>query len=156
MHLHISYQKLSALSASLARMVPLVEDEEAELDHFPAEGVSERQLSVLWTPAVTYKNYLWLKGSYDIAKKNIIWCNSMCLRLKKHFIFYIPYIVAPLCPSFLKRADFTVHRSEKRGMLWLVSYPVHCDWPDTSSVRRRCYAPYHVVMPCSGATRQKR
>ncbi len=43
MHLHISYQKLSALSASLARTVPSVEDEEAELDHFPAEGVSDRQ-----------------------------------------------------------------------------------------------------------------
>uniref|UniRef100_A0A672RFG9 Pescadillo homolog n=1 Tax=Sinocyclocheilus grahami TaxID=75366 RepID=A0A672RFG9_SINGR len=36
-------EKLSALSASLARTVPLVEDEEAEPDHFPAEGVSERQ-----------------------------------------------------------------------------------------------------------------
>uniref|UniRef100_A0A671PAJ3 Pescadillo homolog n=1 Tax=Sinocyclocheilus anshuiensis TaxID=1608454 RepID=A0A671PAJ3_9TELE len=31
-------EKLSALSASLARTVPLVEDEEAEPDHFPAEG----------------------------------------------------------------------------------------------------------------------
>ncbi|XP_016409750.1 pescadillo-like [Sinocyclocheilus rhinocerous] len=31
-------EKLSALSASLARTVPLVEDEEAELDLFPAEG----------------------------------------------------------------------------------------------------------------------
>uniref|UniRef100_A0A673JP66 Pescadillo homolog n=1 Tax=Sinocyclocheilus rhinocerous TaxID=307959 RepID=A0A673JP66_9TELE len=47
MHLHISYQKLSALSASLARTVPLVEDEEAELDLFPAEGVSDRQLSYI-------------------------------------------------------------------------------------------------------------
>lgn len=31
-------EKLAALSASLARTVPSVEDEEAELDHFPAEG----------------------------------------------------------------------------------------------------------------------
>ncbi|KAI2664952.1 Pescadillo [Labeo rohita] len=31
-------EKLSALSASLARTVPSVEEEEAELDHFPAEG----------------------------------------------------------------------------------------------------------------------
>uniref|UniRef100_A0A673NPT4 Pescadillo homolog n=1 Tax=Sinocyclocheilus rhinocerous TaxID=307959 RepID=A0A673NPT4_9TELE len=37
-HLCICFQKLSALSASLARTVPLVEDEEAEPDHFPAEG----------------------------------------------------------------------------------------------------------------------
>ncbi len=36
------------------------------------------------------------------------------LRFKKHIIFHILYIiVAPLCPAFLKRADF----SEKRGVL---------------------------------------
>ncbi len=82
--------------------------------------------------------------SYDVAKKNIIlciWCNAVCLcglRLKKH-IFHILYIiVAPLCSAFLKRVD---HRSEKRGVLWLASYPVRCDWPNTSSVRRKCYAP---------------
>lgn len=32
-------QKLSALSASLARVVSAAEEEEAEMDHFPAEGV---------------------------------------------------------------------------------------------------------------------
>ncbi len=63
-----------------------------------------------------------LKGSYDFAKKNIILCNAMCLcglRFKKHIIFHILYIiVAPLCPAFLKRADFyKAHRSENRGML---------------------------------------
>ncbi|XP_056603188.1 pescadillo [Triplophysa dalaica] len=31
-------EKLSALSASLARMVPVMEEEETQLDHFPAEG----------------------------------------------------------------------------------------------------------------------
>lgn len=56
LHLHISFQKLSALSASLARTVPSVEEEEAELDHFPAEGVSKRQLSILWTSTVTYSD----------------------------------------------------------------------------------------------------
>ncbi len=70
----------------------------------------------------------------------------MCLcglRLKKHIIFHILYIiVAPLCPAFLKRTTFyKAHRSEKRGVLWLASYPVCCDWPNTSSVRRKCYAP---------------
>lgn len=45
--LQISLQKLSALSASLARMVPTVEEEETQLDHFPTEGVSEWQLSLL-------------------------------------------------------------------------------------------------------------
>ncbi len=51
------------------------------------------------------------KGSYNVAKKNIIlciWCNAMCLRgsrFKKH-IFHILYItVAPLCSAFLKRVD---------------------------------------------------
>ena len=32
-------QKLSALSASLARVVSAAEEEEAQLDQFPAEGV---------------------------------------------------------------------------------------------------------------------
>ncbi len=66
-----------------------------------------------------------LKGSYDVAKNNIIWCiwcNAMCLRgsrFKKHIIFHILYIiVAPLCSAFLKRDDFyKAHRSEKRGVL---------------------------------------
>ncbi len=90
-----------------------------------------------------------LKGSYDVAKNNIIlciWCNAMCLcglRFKKHIIFPILYIiVAPLCPAFLKSADFyKAHRSEKRGVLWLASYPVRCDWPNTSSVKLKWYAP---------------
>ncbi len=79
-----------------------------------------------------YSKQSFLKGSYGVAKKNIIlciWCNSMCLcglRFKKHIIFHILYvIVAPLCPAFLKRIDFyKAHRSEKRGVLWLASYPV--------------------------------
>ncbi len=66
-----------------------------------------------------------LKGSYVVAKKNIIlciWCNAMCLyglKLKKHIIFHILYIiVAPLSHAFLKHVDFyKAHRSEKRGVL---------------------------------------
>ncbi len=27
-----------------------------------------------------------------------------------------------------------------RGVLWLASYPVRCDWPNTSSMWRKCYA----------------
>ncbi len=51
-------------------------------------------------------------------------------------------IVAPLCSAFLKRVDFyKAHCSEKWGVLWLASYPVRCDWPNTSSVRWKCYAP---------------
>ncbi len=62
----------------------------------------------------------------------------MWIKVKKHIIVYI---VAPLRPAFLKRADFNkAHRSEKRGVLWLASYPVRCDWPNTSSVKWKCYA----------------
>ncbi len=65
-----------------------------------------------------------LKGSYDVAKKNMIlciWCNAMCLcglRLK-NIIFHILYIiVAPLCSAFLKHVNFyKAHGSEKRGVL---------------------------------------
>ncbi len=103
-----------------------------------------------------------LKGSYDVAKKNIIlcsWWNTMCLcflMFLKHIIFHILYIiVAPLCPAFLKHADFyKAHHSEKWGVLWLATYPVRCDWLNIASVRRKCYAPYHFVMQCPGATTQ--
>ncbi len=57
-----------------------------------------------------------LKGSHDVAKKNIIlciWCNAMCLwglRLKKVVStanFHILYIiVAPLSSAFLKCEHF--------------------------------------------------
>ncbi len=52
-------------------------------------------------------------------------------KVKKTNIFHIPYIiVAPLCTAFLIRTDFyKAHHPEKRGVLWLASYPVHCDWP---------------------------
>ncbi len=55
-----------------------------------------------------------LKGSYDVAKKNIvlcIWCNVMRLRgsrFKKHIIFHILYIiVAPQRPAFWNTSIFT-------------------------------------------------
>ncbi len=71
--------------------------------------------------------------TYDVAKKNIIlciWCNAMCLcglRLKKHIIFHILYIiVAPLCSAFLKRVGFyKVHRSESEAC---------SDWPAVQCV----------------------
>ncbi len=73
----------------------------------------------------------------------VMQCVYAVLRFKKHIIFHILYIiVAPLCSAFLKRVDFyKAHRSEKRGVLWLASYPVRCDWPNTSSAWRKCYAP---------------
>ncbi len=76
------------------------------------------------------------------------------LRFKKHIIFHILcIIVAPLWSTFLKRTDFyKAHRSEKRGVLWLASYPVRCDWPNTSSVWMKGYALHRIVMPCPSAT----
>ncbi len=67
-------------------------------------------------------------------------------KVEKHIIFHIPYIiVAPLCPAFMKRIDFyKAHCSEKLGVLWLASYPVRFDWPNTSIVWWKCYAPYHI------------
>ncbi len=80
----------------------------------------------------------------------------MQFNVKKHIIFNILYnIVAPLCPTFLKHADFyKAHRSEKRGVLWLANYPVPCDRLNTSSVRRKCYT-FCIVMACPGASTQK-
>ncbi len=44
---------------------------------------------------------------------------------KKHIIFHILYIDALLGLTFLKRVGFyKARRSEKRGVLWLASYPV--------------------------------
>ncbi len=79
-----------------------------------------------WQLCVAYR----LKGSYDAFLKIIIlciWCNKICwhaLMFKKHIIFQILYIiVVPLCPASIKR--------------------VVCDWPNTTSTRRKCNAPYH-------------
>ncbi len=104
----------------------------------------------------------YLKGSYDDSKNNIIlciWCNAICLRslrFKKHIIFHILYIiVAPLCPAFLKHADFyKAHRSEKRGVLWLARYPVCCDWPNTSGVLWNV-TPLTIFGNTQGAWRQQ-
>ncbi len=68
----------------------------------------------------------------------------MWFKVKKthYFPHTVHIIVAPLCSAFLKHVDFyKAHRSEKRGVLWLASYPVCCDWPNTSSVWWKCYIP---------------
>ncbi len=87
---------------------------------------------------------LGLKGSYDVAKKNIIlciWCNAMCLCGSKNTLFstYCTLLLLLYAPPFWNA--YKAHRSEKQGVLWLASYPVRCDWPNTSSVWRKCYAP---------------
>ncbi len=94
-----------------------------------------------------------------LLKRNIIlciWCkcNVYCgLGFKKH-IFHILYIiVAHLCSAFLKRPFFFLqssNRSEKRGVLWLASHPVPCDWPNTSSVWWKCYGP---LLYCDAVSR---
>lgn len=50
-------QKLSALSASLARVVSSAEDEEAELDQFPVEGVREAADCIL--SVFIYDSVIW-------------------------------------------------------------------------------------------------
>ncbi len=56
------------------------------------------------------------------------------------FIFHILYIIlAPLCSAFLK-LFYKAPRSEKRSVLWLASYPVRCDWPNTSRPSPYCDA----------------
>ncbi len=63
------------------------------------------------------------------------------IRGKRTHAHTVHYCYSSL-PTFLKRVDFyKAHRSEKRGVLWLASYPVRCDWPNASSVWRKCYAP---------------
>ncbi len=68
---------------------------------------------------------------------------SVCgLRFKKH---YFPHTVHYCCSSMLCLSEthrFLAHRSEKQGVLWLASYPVRCDWPNTSSVRRKCVSSF--------------
>ncbi len=77
--------------------------------------------------------------------------------IKNHIIFHILYIiVAPLCSAFLKGLDFLQSASfwEARRAL-IGQHPVHWDWPNTSSVWLKFYAPYRFVMPCPGTTTQK-
>ncbi len=70
------------------------------------------------------------------------------------FLHILYIIVTPLCYAFLKRVDFyKAHRSEKQGVLWLASYPVCCDWPNTPSVRRKCYNTLTYCDACPGKTR---
>ncbi len=72
----------------------------------------------------------------------------MCLRCSRFTLFstYCTLLLLLYAPPFWNASIFTkAHRSEKRGVLWLASYPVCCDWPNTSSVWWKCYALYHVV-----------
>ncbi len=88
-----------------------------------------------------------LKRGHMTLLKITLFCVMQCLcglRFKKHIIFHIRYIiVAPLCPAFLKRVDFyRAHHSEKRSVLWLASYPVCCDWPNSSKTEMLCLLSY--------------
>ncbi len=100
----------------------------------------------------------------DISLVEIIYFSCLCVlnvkgvmclhgsRLKKKH--YFPHTVHYCCSAFLKCADlYKAHHSEKWGVLWLASYPVFCDWLNTSRMWQKCYAPYHVVMLCPRATR---
>ncbi len=60
----------------------------------------------------------------------------------KLFFTYCTLLLLLYAPPFWNASIFTkliILRSE--AVLWLASYPVRCDWPNTSSVWRKCYAP---------------
>ncbi len=81
---------------------------------------------------------IYLKGSYDVAKMNIIWCNAM------HLWLTFPHTVHYCFSSMLRLSEtrfYKAHHSEK--------------YSSFSSMRRKCYALRHIVMPCPGATTQK-
>ncbi len=82
----------------------------------------------------------------------------MQFKVQIHIIFHILYIIVdPLCSTFLKRLHFyKAHRSEKRGVLWLASYPVRCDWPNISIKHEmEMLRPLPYCDACPGATTQK-
>ncbi len=83
-----------------------------------------------------------LKGSYDAFLKIIIWCNRICwhaLMFKKHIIFQILYIIVGLPLSFSTKSLLPTSTVCSD---WPTD-PVHCDWPNTASTRRKCNAPFH-------------
>ncbi len=109
---------------------------------FPADERSKH-----WQPIINHsalKSSSILKRGHMTLLKSTLFCVfgvMQCLhglRFKIQIIFHITYIIVALfCPAFLKHIHFyKAHRFEKRGVLWLASYPVHCDWSNTSSVWR--------------------
>ncbi len=61
----------------------------------------------------------WVKGLFNVAKNNIIWCDAMCLcDLRLKTTHYSRHTVHYCCSVFLKCIDcYKAHRSEKRGVL---------------------------------------
>ncbi len=111
--------------------------------------------------AVSFKNVL--KGSYDVAKNNIIlciWCNAMCLfglRFKNTlFSTYCTLLLLLYAPPFWNASIFTkliVLRSEAcadwPAIQWVVIGRIPQAWDGNVT------PPYHVVMPCPSAMRLK-
>ncbi len=61
------------------------------------------------------------------------------VKKKTYFSTYCTLLLLLYALPFWNAQIFIkAHRSEKRGVLWLASYPVCCDWSDTSSVRWKC------------------
>ncbi len=66
------------------------------------------------------------------------------------------YCVHYCCSSMFCFSE--MRRFLQSSSLWearcalIASYPVHCDWPNTSNVWRKCYSPYHVV--CDAVSRR--
>ncbi len=120
--------------------------------------IGGRQIYNIQWVKLSVRAWVDIKGSYDIAKRNIIlciWCNAMCLcslRFKNTlFSTYCTLLLLLYALPFWNAPIFTkliVLRSDWPAI-------VHCDWSNNSSVWGKYYTPYHIVMPCPGATRQK-
>ncbi len=90
---------------------------------------------VLLFPNICTTANVILKGSYDVAKKYIIWCSAMFMRFKVQKTHYFPHTVHCCCSSmprlsethrFLQSSSFWEARRALIGQLssalWLAEY----------------------------------
>ncbi len=78
----------------------------------------------------------------------------MFIRFKIQTTHYFPHTVHYCCSSIPRLSE--MRKFLQSSTFWevrcaLIGYPVGCDWPNTSSVRRKCYAPSPY---CDGVSRR--
>ncbi len=95
-----------------------------------------------------------IKGIYDVAKITLFCVFGVMqyvYAVQKHIIFHILYIiVAPMPHLSEKQRFYKANRSEKRGVLWLASYPGALWLAEYLRRVTEVLRPSHVVMPCPG------
>ncbi len=98
----------------------------------------------------SYHIIFWGIGKYRIAGYDIRYCIESWRTIR-----FTPLIIVLYAPPYwnamiLQSTSFLEARCALIGQLSSAL------WLDkSSSVRRKCYAPYHVVMPCLSSTRLK-